>query len=175
MSILVYVIGVLGMVSLVVLFAVKQRMKAAEKQKYFRAAQRIIREQHLDGAIRNADRDGSFYEERRIMLILKIKGSKGLGYVFDPSRDVQIGRSTEGNDVCVQDLSVSSKHCKIFLYEGQLCIKDLDSTNGTVIKPRWRKKERLFGTIGFLYNKTRIWAGDICFVVSVFYCDAASD
>lgn len=169
------VIGIIGIVVVFLLIAVKQKMKAGERKKYYRAAYRIIREQYLDGAIRNAEDGGNSRDRRRLMIALKVKGNKGMGYVFDPSREVNIGRGMETNDVCLQDLSVSSNHCKIFMYENRLCIKDLNSANGTVIKERWKSREQLFGNIGFLENKSQIWVGSTCFLVTVFYCDMISE
>lgn len=165
------VIGIIGIVVICVLMAVNQKVKAAERKKYYRAAYRIIREQYLDGAIRNAENMGNTRDRRRLMIALKVKGNKGMGYVFDPSREINIGRGMENNDICLQDLSVSSNHCKIFLYEDRLCIKDMDSANGTVIKAKWKSSEQLHGNMGFLENKSQILVGSTCFLVTVFYCE----
>lgn len=150
-------------------------MKAAERKKYYRAANRIVREQYLDGAIKNAENAENYQGRHRQMVALKVKGSRGLGYVFDPAQEIYFGRGLDTNDVCLQDLAVSIQHCKIFLYENQLCIQDLDSINGTTIKKRWGAKETLYGTTGFLYNKSKIWLGNTCFLVIIFYYEMISE
>ena len=174
MGIIIIVIGIISAAALMIILAVTQKIKAEDRKKYYRAAHRIIREQYLDGAIRNGDGAES-YSARRLMVALKLKGSKGMGYVFDPSREIKIGRSMDDNDVCFQDLSVSSQHCIIFLYENQLCIKDSDSANGTVVKSPWRSRQSLFSDMTFLRNKSRIWVGNVCFIITIFYCEISSE
>lgn len=150
-------------------------MKTQEKRKYYRAAQRILREEYLDGAIKNTEGMGLYSNEQRMMIALKMQGSKGAGYVFDPAREVRIGRNREGNDICVQDLATSGEHCKIFLYEGQLCIEDLNSSNGTVLKRGFGRSQALFGKMAFLQNHTKIIVGSNCFLLTIFYCDVSAE
>lgn len=52
-------------------------MKAAERKKYYRAANRIVREQYLDGAIKNAENAENYQGRHRQMVALKVKGSRG--------------------------------------------------------------------------------------------------
>lgn len=162
-------VGIISVTVVCVLMVVREKIKASERKKYYRAAHRIIREQDLEGAIKNAEKAGAYADTHRLMIALKVKGNKGAGYVFDPSREINIGRSMETNDVCLQDLSVSSSHCRIFMYGERLCIRDMDSANGTVLKERWKKREILYGNAGFLKNKSKIWVGTTCFLVTVFY------
>lgn len=175
MEVLVLIIVILCVTAAGILVGVSQKFRAAERKKYYRAAHRIIREQYLDGALKNAESRGVYADRRRLMLALKVKGSKGTGYVFDPAQEIKIGRSMETSDICLQDLAVSSNHCSIFLYEEQLCIKDMNSANGTVVKSRWKSREALFGDMTFLYNKSRIWVGNTCFLVTLFYCEIAAE
>lgn len=175
MGVIIIVAGIVLLAAAGIWLAANQKVKAEERRKYYRAAYRIIREQYLDGAIRNGEKPGGYQDRGRLMIALKVKGNKGLGYVFDPSREIVIGRSMETSDVCLQDLAVSGSQCKIFMYEDQLCIQDLDSANGTEIQSRWKGREQLFGNIGFLYNKSKIQVGSTCFLVTVFYCDMAAE
>jgi hypothetical protein len=47
---------------------------------------------------------------------------------------LKVGRA-EGNDLCMADVSVSSRHCEVALDpSGNLLVRDLDSTNGTFIE-----------------------------------------
>ena len=43
-------------------------MKAGEKRKYYKAAQRILREEYLDGAIKNEESMGLNSNEQRMMI-----------------------------------------------------------------------------------------------------------
>ena len=65
-------------------------MRTQEKRKYYKAAQRILQEEYLDGAIKNVEGIGLSSNETRLMIALKMKGSKGAGYVFDPAREARI-------------------------------------------------------------------------------------
>lgn len=174
-----HIIGVMILIVLggaaAALLAMRYKIKTEEKRKYYRAAQRILREEYLDGAIKNAESMGLYSNEQRMMIALKMQGNKGAGYVFDPTREVRIGRSRERNDICVQDLATSGEHCKIFLYEGQLCIEDLNSSNGTICKRRFGGTQTLFGKMAFLQNHTRIKVGNNCFMLTIFYCDVSAE
>ncbi len=174
-----HIIGVIILIVLggaaAALLAMRYKIKTEEKRKYYRAAQRILREEYLDGAIKNAESMGLYSNEQRMMIALKMQGNKGAGYVFDPAREVRIGRSRERNDICVQDLATSGEHCKIFLYEGQLCIEDLNSSNGTICKRRFGGTQTLFGKMAFLQNHTRIKVGNNCFMLTIFYCDVSAE
>lgn len=150
-------------------------MKAGEKKKYYKAAQRILREEYLDGAIKNGESRGLYSNEQRVMIALKVQGNKGMGYVFDPAHEVKIGRNREGNDICLQDLTVSGNHCKIFLNQGQVYIKDLKSSNGTRIKNGLRSSKILYGESGVLHNGSRIWVGSHCFLLTIFCCDVSAE
>lgn len=152
-----------------------EKVKKSQRQRYYRAANKLIREQHLEDAIRNGDGGRSCVGIRHLMVALKVKGQKGLGYVFDPTQEIRIGRNIEDNDVCLQDLSVSAHHCSIFLYENHLCVKDFGSANGTIIKSGFRRRETLYETMGFLQNKSRLWVGSTCFIITVFYCETAAN
>lgn len=49
-----------------------------------------------------------------------------------PDRDVIVGRSEECNITLKTD-EVSRRHCRLSKRDGQLCVKDLGSRNGTVV------------------------------------------
>lgn len=43
-----------------------------------------------------------------------------------------VGRSS-GNHLCIQDPSVSAKHCEILVHDSEVIVRDLKSSNGTFI------------------------------------------
>lgn len=56
----------------------------------------------------------------------------GLGAVFLVREAITIGRKSN-NLIVVNDPFISSNHAVVFLKDGELCVKDLDSTNGIKI------------------------------------------
>ncbi|MBW2263806.1 MAG: FHA domain-containing protein [Deltaproteobacteria bacterium] len=90
-----------------------------------------------------------------------IQGSqKGRVWEF-PKDSIQIGRDP-GNDLVVEDIHVSSVHCRLLLRGEVWTIEDLGSTNGTGVT---RGKERFVLGTGGLASMT-IQAGDILLVGS---------
>lgn len=150
--------------------AVRQRQKREYWKRCQKAARRIIQEEYLDGSI--IKKEGNYSGERvlKTMVVLKVRGSREKGCIFDPEREIQIGRNLESCDVCLSDKAVSSHNSRIFVYQGQLCIQDMDSANGTSVKAPGRKKKYLWGTTDFLYDKSKIWVGNTCIEVRVFSC-----
>lgn len=169
----ILLIAVIILTTTVIGFFIWREIEKSKRKKYYRAANKLIQEQHLEEAIRKGEH--SCVSMRHLMVALKIKGQKGLGYVFDPAQEIRIGRNIEDNDICLQDLSVSTHHCNIFLYENHLCVKDMGSANGTIIKSGFRCKETLHETLGFLQNKSRIWVGNTCFIITIFYCETVAN
>jgi hypothetical protein len=55
-------------------------------------------------------------------------------HTFD--KDVITLGAMEGNDLVVDDDTVSREHCRIYVADGAYMIEDLDSTNGTFVNPR---------------------------------------
>ena len=56
---------------------------------------------------------------------------------------VRLGRSAQGNDVVIQDSSVSAHHAEIRMQDGQHILHDMNSTNGTFVNG-----QRLAGPYG---------------------------
>ena len=157
-----------GLLAVLVVVLICQKKNQDYRKKCIRAAQRIIREEYLDGSIMKGG------DTRRLsgktMIVLRIKGNKDKGYVFDPQREICIGRSLESSDLCLSDPAVSSHHSRIFLCQGQVCIQDMDSANGTVILRPGRERRTIWGDTGFLYDRSKIWVGDTCIFVRIFQC-----
>lgn len=62
-------------------------------------------------------------------LVIKSGKEKGLSYELKPGIN-RLGRSP-GNDLTIEDPTVSGIHCEIELVNGALALRDLNSTNGT--------------------------------------------
>lgn len=143
--------------------------KKAEKQKYYDAAYKIIKESCLNNAIRNQSEKQQ--NQQKYMLYLKWKDHEKQGYVFDPEKPVWIGRNPEVNDICIRENAVSSQHCVLFLHDERIFVKDLNSRNGTWIK-RGLSMQQITGTTT-VFSGDRILVGNLKIEVTVFVFDMA--
>ena len=81
------------------------------------------------------------YLERTVTLqekpVLAVTRGPGTGQVFElsPTSATSIGRS-RANDIQVEDVSVSSQHCRVRPEDGRFVLHDLKSTNGTLVNER---------------------------------------
>lgn len=81
------------------------------------------------------------YLEKTVTLherpVLTITRGPGVGQVFELGNQaaMSIGRA-KANEVVVNDVSVSSEHCRIRPEDGQFVLHDLKSTNGTFVNER---------------------------------------
>jgi pSer/pThr/pTyr-binding forkhead associated (FHA) protein len=66
--------------------------------------------------------------------VLIITAGPGSGHVFTLSLEsmMSIGRA-KANDIVLEDVAVSSQHCRIRPDDGQFIVHDLRSTNGTFV------------------------------------------
>jgi FHA domain/von Willebrand factor type A domain len=68
--------------------------------------------------------------------VLVITGGPGSGRVFSLSETItSLGRA-KANDIVLEDISVSSEHCRIRPENGAFIVHDLKSTNGTYVNER---------------------------------------
>jgi pSer/pThr/pTyr-binding forkhead associated (FHA) protein len=69
--------------------------------------------------------------------VLTITNGAGTGHIFSLNRQTatSIGRA-KANDIALEDVSVSSEHCRIRPEEGAFILHDLKSTNGTFVNER---------------------------------------
>jgi len=74
-------------------------------------------------------------EEEAPILRLKILQGPGEGKTLDfkPGSAVRIGRVVKGNTLPIKDPGISSKHLSILHESGEWILRDLDSSNGTVL------------------------------------------
>lgn len=141
-----------------------------ETMKYYQAAYKIIKEDLLDRAI--ANRQPDLYMGQKVMLCLEWKDVSREGYVFDPEPGISIGRQAEGNEICIREISVSSRHCRICLVEGQPVVEDLNSSNGTWIKRGFRK--RAVTAVEPVFTGDILVIGTVRMKVTLFYFDMAA-
>ena len=66
--------------------------------------------------------------------ISEVNGNKWEVTIF-PSACYSIGRGKD-NDIVLDDVSVSSQHCRVRPEEGGFALHDLKSTNGTFVNER---------------------------------------
>jgi hypothetical protein len=78
------------------------------------------------------------YLEKTVTLrekpVLAVTRGSGLGKVFALARETttSVGRA-RANDIVLEDVAVSSQHCRIRLEQGRFVLHDLKSTNGTLV------------------------------------------
>ncbi len=81
------------------------------------------------------------YLEKTITLreqpVLTITNGPGAGMIFSLNRQstTSVGRA-KANDIVLEDVSVSSQHCRIRPEDGSFVVHDLKSTNGTFVNER---------------------------------------
>lgn len=153
---------------------VKVQLRKKEMKKYYIAAQRIIQEECLDYAIQNPYFGGKQPATQKLMICLKVEKSKLKGFVFDPSHKIHIGRDSEKNEICLPDVTVSGSHCCIFLYQNQVWLEDLQSSNGTYVKRGFGASYFLQGNQMELFTGDRIQVGKTVFRLELFFCDLLS-
>jgi pSer/pThr/pTyr-binding forkhead associated (FHA) protein len=69
----------------------------------------------------------------KIQLVLKQSRGQGTGSIFVVRDDnVSLGRSLE-NDIVLESRTVSKFHCEIYRVANSFRIKDLNSSNGTIV------------------------------------------
>lgn len=143
--------------------------KRAEMDRYYETAHKMIKETCLDGAIKNQKHQQN--SGMKIMVYLKWKTRNKEGYVFDPEKEIRIGRNLERNEICIREPLVSSQHCRILLYQGNLIVQDMNSSNGTWIR-RGIKKHLVNGAEGLLTGD-KLVVGKEKITVTIFYFDLA--
>lgn len=141
--------------------------RKAERQKYYDAAYKVIKEECLNNAIRNHNM--KIQSGQKLMIYLKWKDSEKQGYVFDPARPIRIGRNPEKSDICIREETVSSQHCILYMYQGEIFLKDLNSRNGTWLKQGLTK--HLVHEAQPVFSGDKIIVGGLVIKVTIFPFD----
>lgn len=139
-----------------------------EIKNYYRAAERILKEEYLDHALKqNGGTENG--NDLRLMICLKsVRGRKGC-FVFDPDQVISLGRSSKGNSLRLRDEHVSGFHCRIFRYGEGMFLEDAGSRNGTFLRSGFRKQQ-VFGPCQ-IFSGDRIYLGDQKLKVILFSFD----
>lgn len=162
--ILIIVVTFIGVMTYVITSSQK-----AEMQRYYEAAYRMIKEICLTNALKNQMQKEAVGQ--KIMIYLKWKDGEKQGYVFEPQQGVRIGRTPYVNEICIKNENVSGQHCMLYVSEGILAIRDLNSTNGTWVK-RGLGKHRVQAA-EYLFNGDKVSIGNLKITVIIFTFDMA--
>lgn len=162
------VIFLLLVIGAVIGISVYMGRKNNEIKKYYAAAAKIKKEESLTQRLgRSAQQTPP---QDNVMVYLKWKSGEKQGYVFDPGAGIRIGRNRSGNQIMIQDKTVSGSHCCVFLYENQVYLQDMGSTNGTwICRMFWKTQV----TQPYpLSSGDKFYVGDVKFQIKIFSFDA---
>lgn len=176
--IIAIILGVIAVAATVILIIVSN-MKKNEKIKYYTAAGNTLREDFLNYSLQNHSGETADIRVPRtskMMIYLKAnsKGKK-VQLVFDPEREINIGRDKFSSNIYINDPTVSQKHCCIYSIDDRVYLKDLYSANGTYIKRGIRNRYHIVeGESIELQNKDTIIVGSNEFKVTLFFYDMSA-
>lgn len=178
MEVLIIVLLLLVFVLMIIL-TVRNHIKKSERQKYYAAAGNVLREEFLDYSLQNTVTTERIITEPRpakMMLYLKSKSSgKKAQFVFDPEKEISIGRNVADNSIFINDPQVSQLHCCIYSENDRVYIRDMCSANGTFVKRGMFTRYDLFnGNQMELQTGDKIVVGPCEFSVCLFYYDLNS-
>lgn len=159
------VIGLVVIAVLLISMVIIYYMHKQEVLRYYHAAYKMVKEEYLDISLRNQGGHIANQPLKKMIYLKNLKGNKD-GFVFDPEKGISIGRSKEGNNLCVRDAGVSGHHCRIYMYSGALFLEDMRSANGTIIKRGLSKIQVIQACCVFSGDK--IFIGDQVFKLTVF-------
>lgn len=162
------ILEVIGIISvLVILFSISIviRKKQKNEKKRLDAAYELLKNDALDYAMRNPGSE-KYRMDQKWMLQLKSK-QLDLDIVFNPEKSITIGRKKD-NLLCIQNSKVSAYHCEILIEHGKLFIRDLGSSNGTMLIRRFKKYNLQNREISLLKNRDCVYVAGIGFRVFIF-------
>lgn len=81
-------------------------------------------------------------------------------HVLNPEQVIRIGSKLNENDILVSD--ADDVQCEIFLYDGQVWIREVGSQRKTILK---RRKNRAYVT----QNGVKLLSGDCIFVGNIYF------
>ena len=137
MMIALFIIFLVIVVAASVSVTVYTNKKKEKEQKYYIAAGNIYKEDYLNYSLQNPlveNPNFSKPSDQKTMIYLKCLHTKNkMEYVFDPSKEIVIGRDQERCNLYINEPSVSKIHCCIFASGFDVYLKDMGSANGTAV------------------------------------------
>lgn len=159
--------GLLAAAVLLIFFLTLDNRNKKEEEKMKAAAKQLIRGERLAQAI-NREKDTDPGELQRQMLLIQTFNPPKK-YVFDPEEEILIGKSRKCQ-ICIENLQVSSRHCRIVKKGPAVLLEDLCSENGTEVIRGFKKTSVNKGYR--LKSGDRIRICDTDLKVRIFYVDA---
>lgn len=157
-----------------IVFIINNNLKKIEQMKYYAAAGNILREDFLNYSLENSFLSDSGQKEpcgKKTMIYLKSKNDKNARYVFDPEKEIYLGRDKYKSNVFLNDITVSQNHCCIYSKDDRVFLKDCYSANGTVVKRGFHRYLISAGSRIELGTGDKIVVGSVSFAVTLFYFD----
>lgn len=145
---------------------VRSKLKKNRLEKRQDAAYELLKEEALDYVLKNGS-DSAFRMDKKIMMHVKSK-EISVDTVFDPQEKVVLGRSKDST-IAINSPVISSHHCQLELADGKVFLKDLGSSNGTVLKHGLKKIHMDSGSSVEVISGDKIIIGGICFEIELFY------
>ncbi|WP_167955910.1 FHA domain-containing protein [Anaerosporobacter faecicola] len=172
------VIGI-GIACISFLLCMLRHRRRKQIQKRNQAAFDIIKEEALCNALVNPVLDEKqedqvqdkryHLEDRQMLQLVTIQAKKKVNYIFSLEKIITFGRNPKTSDVCLKDPMVSGIHCTIFKNQQTVWIKDMGSSNGTIIKRKGN-----YCVLGNeeaieLKNKDLLQIGEVTFRIELFF------
>lgn len=170
------IIKVLIVIAAAAIFA---KLKSEEKEKMYRAAERIIQNEFLDNSLKNPFLSGAAVDNSadcRLMVNIKVKQERNKqSFVFNPAKTIKIGRERIGNHIIVNEATVTAYHCMIFMSDDGKPVLQDSSSNGTFVKRGMRSYHLTNSqtcviedgdciTVGFVRLKVKLFSFDISWI-----------
>ncbi len=151
------------------------KLKSEEREKMYRAAERIIQNELLDNSLKNPFLGGAVIDNSadcRLMVNIKVKLERDKqSFVFNPAKTIKIGRERVGNHIIVNEATVTAYHCMIFMSaDGKPVLQD-SSANGTYVKRGMRSYHLMNGQTCVIENGDSIIVGSVKLKVKLFGFD----
>lgn len=154
-------------------FAMRERSKD-KRRKLNNAAEKIVREDLLLYSLKNPYSETGRCEipsSRRAMIALRIKaGGKKQEFVFDPAKQVNIGRG-DRNQIIIHDPAVSELHACIYIADRKVCVYNASNSRGVTVQRSSGRRVLAPGQSAALKNGDVIRLGGYKLFVNLFIFD----
>lgn len=111
--------------------------KNREMHNYIKAASNIARDMELELMLRNPYAPGTQEQKipnmRDFICLVQQNTQTKHEYIYSLNDPICVGRARSGNQLILNDSLVSEYHCVIYLEQGNVCLRDMNSANGTVL------------------------------------------